>query len=67
MADLNVDLSPISIGSLLKTHHPYGVLSVYDRYGLKRFTTACRIHGKSYKSLSPSNAPQWDDVKLEKS
>lgn len=65
---LSEDLSPVSIASLLNCHHPYGVPSVYDRYGPLRFSTVCRIHGMGSKAISklPSNIPQWDDVNLSK-
>lgn len=56
-------LSPISIPACLSCHHPYGVMAIDDRYSLKRFSTACRLLGKSFKAIGrlPSNAPQWDD------
>lgn len=46
------DLSPISCRALCNYFHPYGAFAIHNKYGLKRFSTFCRIGGSGYKSLS---------------
>lgn len=49
---MKIDLSPVSLKSLLSVHHPYGLMAVLDRYTPKRFSTALRLGGAGYRVLS---------------
>lgn len=46
------DLSPVSCRALCNYFHPYGAYAIHMKYGLKRFSTFCRIGGTGYKALS---------------
>lgn len=39
------DLSPISVKSVMNTHHPYGLFGVLMKYPKIRFSTYCRLGG----------------------
>lgn len=39
------DLSPISVKSVMNTHHPYGLFGVLMKYPIIRFSTYCRLGG----------------------
>lgn len=47
-----VDLSPISIRSLLTFHHPFGLMAKNAKYPIRSFTTLVRIGGGGYKVLA---------------
>lgn len=49
---MRVDLSPISVKSLLSVHHPYGLMAVMDRYPPKRFSTLLRLGRAGYRVFS---------------
>ena len=48
---LSVDLSPISVKSLLYWFHPIGLMGLVDKYSIP-FNVACRLSGAGYKTLS---------------
>jgi hypothetical protein len=48
---LTKDLSPLSVRSLLTSHHPYGAM----RIPVPRVSTLCRLVGMGFKSLSRIN------------
>jgi len=39
-----VDFSPVSIRNLLNSHHLPGAVSLWNTYGIKRFSTLARLH-----------------------
>lgn len=49
---LSVDLSPISVKSLLYWFHPIGLMGLVDKYSIP-FNVACRLSGAGYKTLTP--------------
>ncbi|GER45654.1 glutamyl-tRNA(Gln) amidotransferase subunit A, partial [Striga asiatica] len=50
--NFTVDLSPVSIRNLLKSHHPYGLMGVCQTYPVERVSTLARIEGCRGKALS---------------
>lgn len=49
---LTVDLSPVSVRSLLSCHHPYGLVAIAHLYPFKRFSTLARVGGIHPRQLS---------------
>lgn len=47
-----MDLSPISIKSLMNSHHPCGIMAIHLKYGIKRFSTLAHISGAGYRVLA---------------
>jgi hypothetical protein len=47
-----VDLSPISIKSLLNSHHPCGLMAVHMKYPVRQVTTLARIGGAGFRVLA---------------
>lgn len=49
---LSVDLSPVSVRTLLGYCHPRGLMAIHYKYPVRRFSTLVRIGGGGYKVLS---------------
>lgn len=65
--EMRVDLSPVSVKSLLSVHHPYGLMAVMDRFPPKRFSTLLRLGGAGYKVLSKIDhhlPPKYERLKV---
>lgn len=41
----------MSIRCVQNSFHPNGLMAIHQRYGVKRFSTLCRIGGSGYKTL----------------
>lgn len=64
---MQIDLSPVSMKSVLGFHHPYGLMAIHEKYDLKRFSTFVRIGGGGYRTLSNLNnikSSKWRRLKL---
>lgn len=60
---MSVDLSPISIRSLNNFYNPYGLMALCQKYSIRRFSTACRVGGAGYRTvsrLSSCRSRKWE-------
>lgn len=46
-----MDLSPVSVRNLLNSYHPFGLMSIQDKYPCKRFSTLARVGGAGFRLL----------------
>lgn len=47
-----VYLSPVSLSALKNFYHPYGLMTIANRYSVRRFSTVARIGGAGYRQTA---------------
>jgi len=64
---MQVDLSPISMRTLLGFHHPYGLMAIREKYHVEDYSLLMRIGGAGYRTRSAgkkSKSAKWRRFRL---